>query len=275
VIDSKKDYIVRTYREGDEKEIAKAYNFGNIPLDLKEWIWKQKQSPDFDPSLVIVAEKDGKVIGIAQAQVRNLAISQMLTVKASQGADLLVVPEYRMKGVATDITSVLRKNLRAKGVVIGPYGISLPTTFRNFYLKRGGIKIPDKLHCRTVFVKSLSCENLKRQASLVNHVLKERPDLSHRLAKIDLTILFRIRGHPSFAVKVCRGEISIAEEKETAVRPDVLVVAPKLSSLTKISELVKLILSGNIRVSGLIRNFFKISKVFTVIRDVRIVLRNS
>lgn len=265
-----RNYIIRTYREGDEEGIVEMHRSSNRELDMEHWTWKNKLSPYFDPSLVVIAEENGKMIGCAHAQLRNLKINQSLAVKASQGANLLVGREHRRRGVATEIMYFLRERLKDKGAIVH-YGIALPWIYKRVYSKREANVTPRDLYCRTPYSKFLNCSLLKQEALVVNEVLGEYHDLRSELMDLDLTILFRLKAFPPFVLKVRRGEISV-EEGEPITSPNVVVTASELTMSTGMFTLMKMFFSGNLKLSGLLHNFFSLYRWFKVMRKVNKIL---
>jgi len=277
----KRDYRIRTYTEGDEKKIIEMHpSMQAIDRDrglgIEYWTWRNKLSPYFDPSLIVVAEENREVLGFAHAQVRDLKISRLLTVRATQPADLFVRPEHRRRGIATEITSVLRKNLREKGAIL-LLGVTSPLTYSQFYSKREGDKaftIPGYLCCKIMYQKKLNCASFMRKALLINKVLGERPEMRKELMKLNLNVLFRLKGFPPFVLEISRGKFSI-KEGEPVYKPNVVVTASRLSSSTKMLTLVKLFFSGDVKVRGLLRNSTSLYKCFKILRKVNRVLHQS
>lgn len=267
-----RNYIIRTYREGDEEGIVEMYRNGSSrEIDIEHWTWRNKLSPYFDPSLVFIAEENGKMIACGQAQLRNLKINQSLTVKASQGVNLVVRREHRRRGVATEMMYLVRRRLRDKGAIIH-YGITLPWTHKRVYTKRGGTLTSRNLFCNTEYVKFLNCASLKQKALVVNEVLSEYHDLRSKLMDLDLTILFHLKAFPPFALKVRQGEISV-EEGEPIASPNVVITASALS--TGMFTLMKMFFSGEVKIRGLLHNFLSLYRFFKVMRKVNRIIESS
>jgi len=274
----KRNYRIRTYREGDEEEIVEMHPSlraidRDRELGIEYWTWRNKLSPYFDPSLILVAEENGKAIGCGHAHVRNLRISRSLTIKATQPADLFVRPEHRRRGIATELTRVARKNLREKGAIV-LFGVTSPLTYSQFYSKREGDKaftIPKNLQCKTAYIKKLNCESFKRKALLINNTLQEHREIRNELTKLNLNVLFRLKGFPPFILEISQGKVSI-KEGEPIYKPHVVVTTSGLSSSTKMSTMIKMFLSGDAKVKGLLRNFIGLYKCFKILRKVNRIL---
>jgi predicted N-acetyltransferase YhbS len=277
----KRNYRIRTYREGDEKKIVEMLPSMRVidrdrELGIEYWTWKNKLSPYFDPSLIVVAEENKEVIGCAHAQVKNLKISDRLIIRATQPADLFIRPEHRRRGVATEITSVLRKNLRKRGA-IALFGVASPLTHKTFYSKRKGDKvfrIPGYLYHKTIYVRKLNCASFRRRASLINKALQEHHEIRDELMKLNLTVLFRLKGFPPFVLEVSGGKVAI-KEGQPIYKPNVVITASRLSSPAKILTLIKMFFSGDVKVKGLLRNFLSLYRCFKILRKVNRILHQN
>jgi len=277
----KRNYRIRTYREGDEEKIVEMHPSMRAidrdrELGIEYWTWRNKLSPYFDPSLIVVAEENGKVIGCGHAQVRNLRISQSLTIRATQPADLFIRPEHRRRGIATELTSVVRKNVRERGAIV-LFGVTSPLTFSQFYSKRSidpVFMIPRYLYCKTSYIKKLNCASFERKALLINKILSERPEIRNELIKLNLTMLFRLKGFPPFVLEISQGIVSI-KEGEPVYKPNVVVTASRLSSSTKMLTLIKMFFSGDVKVRGLLRNSTSLYKCFKILQKANRILHQS
>jgi len=108
---NKLEYRLRTYRDDDEAAIVELFKLGigrpNIErASIEGWNWRYRLDPNFDPSLILVAEKDGKIIGCMTTTIRDLKIGSSLKVKAASG-DIVVHPDYRRRGIATALVHKL------------------------------------------------------------------------------------------------------------------------------------------------------------------------
>ena len=273
-----RSYRIRTYKDGDGKKIAEMLP-GMRAIDrdrqlgFEYWTWLNKLSPFFDPSLIVVAEENKEVVGCAHAQVRNLKISQLLTIRATQPSDLFIRPEHRRRGIATELTRVLRKNLRERNAIV-LLGVASPLIHKQFYSKQKGDKvfqIPSHLYCKTAYIKKLNCASLKRKASLINKTLQEHHEIRNELQRLNLTVLFRLKGFPPFVLEVSQGKVSI-KEGEPIYKPNVAITASRLSSPAKILTAIKMIFSGDVKVRGLLRNSVSLYKCFRILRKVNRIL---
>jgi len=269
------NFIVRTYKEHDEDQIVEMHPTMRAinrdrSLGLEYWTWKNRLSPYFDPSLIIVADENGELIGCAHAQVRDLRISRSLIIKATQPADLYSKPEHRRRGIATEVTKVIRKNVRAKGAIL-LVGVTSPSTYTQFYSRREGDRaftMPSHGYCKVAFTKKMNCDSVKRRASLVNDILNQNPEIRKKLDMVNLTVFFQVRGLPPFVLEVSQGSVSVNEGQPTR-RPNMVITASKLPSAPSMLSLIRLFFSGGVKAKGLLRNLTSVYKCARVLQKIK------
>jgi len=89
------EYVVRKYKEGDERGINDLFNeIFNENRSLEEWFWKFKKNPLAEINLIAVAESQGKIIG-QYASLPTLFKYKDKVLKASVVVDNLLHPEFR------------------------------------------------------------------------------------------------------------------------------------------------------------------------------------
>jgi len=266
-----KIYRVRTYTEGDWEKTLEMILGHNPELNYTSeyWNWRNRLSPHFDPSLVLVAEENGNVIGCGHSQVWDLKISQLLTVRGALATDVFVHREYRRRGIGSEIRRVMKKNLTERGAVII---IALPTPETYRPTKRGTFAIPMHLNCKTAYTKHLDCEPLKRKVLLANKALSEHHEIRSEFMKLNLNVLFRLKGFPPFVLELSQGKVTI-NEGEPIYTTNVAVTASKgISSSTRLLTIAKMFFSGDIKVRGLLRNFLSLYRCFKIFKKVTPIL---
>lgn len=265
----KKDYIMRLYREGDwdkALEMILGHN-SNLSFTTEYWTWRNKLSPHFDPSLVLIAEDNGKVIACAHTQIWTLKISQLLAIKGALGTDLFVRAEYRRRGIASEIINLMRRNMKEKDAIIF-IGMTRATTYAKFQSKRGAYTIPSHLNCKTAYTKNLNCETLRRKASMLNNIISEHPEIKRLLIKLNMVVLFRLKGYPPFVLEASQGEVSI-KEGESINRPNIVVTTSReLSSSTKTLSMIRMFFTGDVKVKGLLSNAKSLIRLYRILKKV-------
>lgn len=99
------EYIIRKYKDGDEKEINDLFNeIFHETRSLKEWSWKFQNGPLGHVNISFVAESKGKIVG----QYANLPLRFKYKEKILRVAfpvDNFVRPEFRggMKGILKEM----------------------------------------------------------------------------------------------------------------------------------------------------------------------------
>jgi len=263
----KKNYKIRTYTDDDWEKTLKMIlsHTPDLNFTMEYWDWRNRLSPHFDPSLVFVAEENGNVIACGHAQVWDLKISRLLTIKGALDTELLVHREYRRRGIATEIRSTIKKNLRERGaiILIAPTEAEIYNRARS---KRVTFAVPMHLYCKTAYTKNLDCTTLKKKLSIINKILNEHSEIRNELMKLNFTIFLRLKGYPPFVLEASQGEVSI-REGEPINRPNMVVTASKeLSSSTKTLSMIRMFFTGDVRVRGLLKNSISLLKFYRILK---------
>lgn len=102
-------YTVRAYAPGDESGIVELLQTGRPrfsahprPMDL--WRWKHQDTPR--PNIIVVAERNGKIIGCDHNTIFNVKIGNGVFT-SSYGSDLAVHSDFRNRGVYTRMRQLL------------------------------------------------------------------------------------------------------------------------------------------------------------------------
>lgn len=265
-----RDYVCRPLDTRDEEEIRRLVrNAFREFLDGEYWDWKYKQNPDFDPSLVMVAEKDGRVIGCDHWLLKDLRLSSTLMVKAVLGADIVVNPEFRGKGVGKALLVSLRysETVKRKNPVI-IYMFADLNLARNFYVPTGGY-IP-ALDRTTSYVKILNWRKVKENARILNEEIKVGK-FKNRLTGLKLKVLFKIVNAPALSFYIAEEGIQVGEGDECFEEADI-VVWSDLATLQKMNSkrgrktnLFRAALTGKLKFRG------KTSKLLDFYRNLWII----
>jgi predicted N-acetyltransferase YhbS len=185
------------------------------------WVWKYKKNPNFDSSLVIVAEKDQTIVGCNHWLTRELKLSNNLKIKAALAGDLLVHPDHRGCGVAAELLRTMRSSeaIRAKNLSLTYMFAPLKLNSRLYEPVVGYIAAPNST---CTYRKIFNCKELKSKISKFNLNIQKKTDLKEKLKKINLAVFLNIVGSPPFTMRF-NGEGVFIEEDNRLVSPDIII----------------------------------------------------
>ena len=264
------EYSYRKFVQADETVLIKLVKEG-FPdfLEGNFWVWKYKLNPDFDPSLVVVAEKDGQVVGCNHWLVRDFKLSRCLKVKASLGADIIVRPEHRGHGVGKALLKFFRtsKAFKEKGAILTYMFADRDLGKRLYGPAVGYVAAPNST---TMYMKFLNCRRLKEKFQLINEAIESRKELQRELDGLNMRIVFRLRGAPAFSINLASNQIDLVEgELETAdaiVEGDFPLFSSAMEGKRGASGLIKALLTRKLKVKKGKLKVFKLFKVFKVFK---------
>lgn len=180
------DYIIRTYREGDESALAKLHNLAfssHRPYFYaistpKLWRWFFKQRPLFDPEGILIAESEGKIVGSVNVNFREFKVGKDILLAGTMD-DGVVRPEARGRGIYTRLISEAMEYQKEKGVDLtigyvaegsGPYRVLSRLGFN----MKGRITVLARvLHSTSIISRQLGIYNLILPASALISLLRE------------------------------------------------------------------------------------------------------
>lgn len=87
---------------------------GNVPREERYWNWKHRENP-FGVSPCLVAEADGQVVGV-RAFMRWSWRSNGSEIRAVRAVDTATHPEWRERGIFSQLTSALVTEMQEEGV---------------------------------------------------------------------------------------------------------------------------------------------------------------
>jgi len=257
-------YSIRTYKQGDEKELSELFTSTAYADPLSDWIWKYRSSPYSDSSLIIVALSKDKVVGGTHAQKRKLKIDNNLIIESSIGSGLMVSEDHRKRGIATKLMTQLRKNLRSKGVKLH-YSVPEEWAFKQVYSKRYALMLGPQLHLNFRYSKRLIKNSLEQKLIRVNKKIQKDKELQKKVKKLDLNIKFNISSFPptNFLLTTKEGKFITLEAESK--KPDITITTRALPN--SLTSLLSMILRRNLKTKGLIRNSLKLRKSWRFLRE--------
>lgn len=194
-------FSIRNLSEGDEPALIRLLKDNLQTFSRADWDWKYRSNPAFDYSLVIVAESNGEIVGCNHWLTRDLRLSSSLKVKAALGADVLVYPQHRGRGIGTQLVRFMRASrvFKEKGVVIS-YMFTDPKLNRRLYEPTAGYFVAP--NSTVTYRKLFNCRELKEKFQRANDLINSRKDLQEKLESLNMSVLFKLKGTPIFSIDI-------------------------------------------------------------------------
>lgn len=250
-------YQIRVFAERDKTELMKLVG-DTFKMSDEFLVWKYDLNPDFDRSLVVVAVNCGKVVGCMNWLPRSLKISKSLSVTATLGADLAVDRNHRGQGLAKPLIASENAILEGKNSVMSYGFIDRKLVERLHGPLLGLVEVPTST---TVYKKYLNFSEIREKVVNMNKIAKSDEETKRKLAGLDLSVLFRLRGMPQFTVRMSSGEVHLEENDSVDTDMEVecdLTPSELFRSKRKTLDLVKALLMRKIRIKGSLRDTIKL-----------------
>jgi predicted N-acetyltransferase YhbS len=270
-MNEKHKYRCRVFRYEDEEEVSRLVeNVFEGFLEGRFWNWKYKLNPSFNPSLVMVAEENGTIIGCNHWLLKDFKLSSSFETKAILGADIAVVPEYRGNGVGKSLLRALRSS-----EIIKEYHPSIIYSFVNPSLAKrfhtpavGYIPAPDRT---ALYFKILNWKKFAENARLLNEQIAAGK-FKDRLSKFELRVLFKISGVSPLRLCMSEKGVTIGDEKEQNTD---ITITGDLAAFQKIRaekkrkwNLVKALFTMQLRIRGKPRKLLTFYRNFWILQKI-------
>jgi putative sterol carrier protein len=233
--------------------------------------WKYERNPEFANSLVIIAEKEGELVGSNYWISRRLQLMKNLSVNAALAADIAVDSKERGKGVGTKLLLYPRMaGTFKKNKIVVSYMFSGQELSKRLYKPAAGyIAAPGGT---TTYRKLFTCNELKEIFGKIDAIVKSSEELKRKVAELAMCISFKLRGVPEFSLNIEHEKISI---DEGAVKnPDIVIEGslPLSSLMLKgdfgFRKIMKAFLLGKVKVRKGLRNILKMRQALRLFQAV-------
>lgn len=263
-------FFCRRFVNGDELALIQLVEngFPNF-LNGNFWVWKYRKNLDFDPSLIVVAEKDGEVVGCNHWLVRDLKLSSSLKVRTALGSDIVVHPKHRGKGVGKQLLRFLRLrgDYRNKGIILN-YMFADPKLSKRLYGPTLGYVLAP--NSTTTYKKLLNLRNLKERIRKLNRSIESKKELQRKLKGLKISVLFRLRGAPLFAIRIESNRIYLEEgereDSDVVVETSLHLLSLTIEASNSMLYLVKAWIIGKVKIRKGLLKAFKLMKAFKVLQ---------
>ena len=270
-MNEKREYQCRAFRYEDGEEVSQLVEnvFGGF-LEGRFWNWKYKLNPSFNPSLVMVAEENGAIIGCNHWLLKNLKLSSSFATKAILGADVAVDPKYRGKGVGTSLLRALRSSeVMSKEQPSIAYSFVNPTLAKRFHTPAAGyIPAPDRT---VLYFKILNWKKFVENADRLNEQIAAGK-FKDRLSKFEVKVLFKIAGAPP--LHFCMSEKGVTVDNNEQQKTD-LTINGDLNTFQKIRaeknrswNLFKALFTMKLRIRGKPQKLLAFYRNFWIVQEI-------
>jgi hypothetical protein len=256
------DLQTRSYSAGLEQEIVRllrasfAGGWGNEAF----WRWKHATRPGFMPGDVLVHTEAGTPVGCFHAAVRTLHLAPGLDLTCSFVGDLAIRADFRGIGLPKIISVESARHLIERSVVLRA-GFSDSETYR-VYKKLGHRALPT---VTAEYRKILSVRALHTKLQEFADRLRSRPLLQRLLKREPMTVRIEVCGFQpcdlilSLESSHCATELSGRPDLRLRI-PYTVLASLRNGSLAAVRSVAGDLVSGQIRISGLLRAFGRLAR---------------
>lgn len=248
-------FSCRAFRKEDEVAVQHLVEttFSNSILGGGFWNWKYLQNPGFDPRLLVVAEKDGEIVGCNHWLQRRFRLRSSKEVDCVLGADIAVMPECRKMGVGRALLQFLRTTNALRKYPL-MYMFADPDLRKRFHTPVSGY-VPAP--CGTIgYTKILNWKKVKQKASAFDEAVSAGR-FGKKLRDVDLGVLFKVGSAPPLLFHLGRDGVEVFEKEETINRRTDVVIIGDVSALNGLkgkegglTKMLATMLTGRIKIRG-------------------------
>jgi GNAT superfamily N-acetyltransferase len=169
-------YNVRLYMPGDEEGIVEVLKtsypeWRDAKSPLKHWKWKYLDNSY--SSHVVVADWDGKIVGVQQRLYLSIKVDEKIS--SAYGDDGAVHPDYRRKGIYKNMIRYIEELLKKKKIVL-KFGIQIHEASEKMFERLGQVHFPFPIS------HMLQIKDVKTH-------FKKRPAKNNLVARIGFSVL--------------------------------------------------------------------------------------
>lgn len=267
-------FTFRPSKQLEQNEILELLK-KNFEMPPEYWRWKYIDNPTVDPSLNMVVEKDGKIIGCGCWLPRSLRISNKLELNSLMAAHVAIDQEFRKYGLGRKLIESIRTTRafeKNDSVLILALILQAPTYKNYFKHITHHTQISDST---IIYTKLLTLRQLIRQIENINKKILAKPENASALSKLELSIRFRLIGAPPFVVRFLSKGIQLDEESSEMIHKKVtftvkgglMFIKEMAEGSRSITNLINGLIRRKIVLSGNPFRLYRLYKAYKLIRS--------
>jgi len=261
-------FNIRFFEDKDENETIELVTRTFDALNEDLWRWKYLMNPNFDRSLVFVAENNGRVVACMHYLPRELKIARSLKVQAVLGADFAVNPDYRQQGIGSSMLRFSRSSriLENRGITV-TYGFIDYRRVKFYSRNIDSTIIPLST---SAYKKYLDSSPIEEKLASLNKKASAENKIADKLRKTNMSIFFCFTGIPAFTLEIKNGKFTV--NKGETLPHDITVEGYPyffewVSGRSKGTfSLLAGILKGKIKIRGSMRNILAFYRIIKTVR---------
>ena len=239
-------------------------------LEGDYWDWKHFNNPQFDPSIVVVSEKDGEIVGCSHWLKGNIKIGSDLVVGSFLTCDLAVKPEQRGRGIARELLLQrrTRETFRSRGIVVN-YDFADPRLAKRLYTPLLGytkVGVAVKKYAKVLNWKRLIDFVSNEDAGRI--LLRRFP----KLRELNLSICFKSKSAPPLTLRFMNGKIEATENEPSdvhiLVEADLRVLVSVFEAKHVMTQLLKAVFQRKIKIKGKFLKLYEVTQNFGLLKTV-------